>query len=177
MMMSRIRGRGNRRTETDVIGLLRKSGIKGWRRHQTIRFGLEAYRKKRASDGTRFKAQVRPDFSFPKLKVALFIDGCFWHGCPKCYRRPKSRRRFWTMKVRRNKERDKFQTFALRRCGWYVVRILEHDLRRTEKCMTRIRRALESPANKKPPNRQLVSFSVDHIRPILDPQIRHWRTF
>jgi DNA mismatch endonuclease (patch repair protein) len=107
------------------IHLLRKSGIKGWRRHQTIRFPESRSRRAQSSDGIRFKSQVRPDFVFPKLKVALFIDGCFWHGCPKCYRIPKSRKKFWATKVLRNKERDQFQTFALRRSGWRVIRIWE----------------------------------------------------
>ena len=123
--MSRIRGRGNKRTEIDVIGLFRKSAIKGWRRHQTIRFSESKSSRAQSSDGIKFKAQVRPDFSFPKLKIALFIDGCFWHGCPKCYRKPKSHGRFWTIKVHRNKERDRFQTLALKRKGWRVVRIWE----------------------------------------------------
>ena len=128
-IMSRIRGRGNKRTETDVIRLLRKSGITGWRRHQTIRFAESRSSRASSSDGVRFKAQVRPDFSFPKLKVALFIDGCFWHGCPKCYRKPKTRGRFWTTKVRRNRERDLFQTFGLKVNGWRVIRIWECALK------------------------------------------------
>ena len=136
-IMSRIRGRGNKRTETDVIRLFRNSGIKGWRRHLTIRFAESKSRRALSSDGIKFKAQVRPDFSFPKMRVALFIDGCFWHGCPKCYRKPKSRGRFWTTKVRRNRERDQFQTFALRRNGWRVIRIWECSL--TRKSFERLR--------------------------------------
>jgi len=128
-IMSRIRGRGNKRTEIDVIRLLHKSGIKGWRRHQTIRFAENKSRGAKSSDGIKFKSQVHPDFSFPKLKIALFIDGCFWHGCPKCYRIPKSRKKFWSAKVLRNKERDKFQTSALRRSGWRVIRIWECALK------------------------------------------------
>jgi DNA mismatch endonuclease (patch repair protein) len=124
-IMSRIRGRGNKRTEMDVISLLRKSGIKGWRRHQIIHFPESKSQRAQSSDGVKFKAQVHPDFSFPKINVALFVDGCFWHGCPKCYRIPKSRKKFWSAKVLRNKERDRFQTFALRRSGWRVIRIWE----------------------------------------------------
>jgi DNA mismatch endonuclease (patch repair protein) len=70
----------------------------------------------------------------------LFIDGCFWHGCPKCYRIPKSRKKFWSAKVLRNKERDKFQTFALRQSGWRVIRIWECHLkpRRIEAVLKRL---------------------------------------
>ena len=128
-IMSRIRGMGNKRTDIDVTRLLRKFGIKDWRRYQTIKFGGISHT---ASDGTIFKSQVRPDFVFPKSKAALFIDGCFWHGCPKCYRTPKSRKKFWSAKVLRNKERDRFQTRALRRRGWKVVRIWECRLKKTD---------------------------------------------
>lgn len=121
-IMSQIRGTGNKRTEIDVIRLLRASRIKGWRRHLTI-----SLRKAHgvASDGTLFKPRVRPDFTFPKSKLALFIDGCFWHGCPKCYRNPKSRKKFWSGKVLRNKERDSFQTRSLKQCRWQVIRMWE----------------------------------------------------
>jgi DNA mismatch endonuclease (patch repair protein) len=144
--MSRIHGQGNKRTETDVIKLLRKVRIKGWRRHQTICFNESNSRRAQSSDGIKFKAQVRPDFVFPKTRVALFIDGCFWHGCPKCYRTPKSRKRFWSAKVLRNKERDTFQTFALKQTGWRVIRIWECSL--NEKSFELLKRTLKlkSPA-------------------------------
>jgi len=127
--MSRIRGNGNKTTEADVIKLFRKSGIKGWRRKQIISFSEGLANPCQASDGTIFKPTVHPDFVFPKLKIVLFIDGCFWHGCPKCYRKPKSRGLFWDAKFRRNRERDRFQTVALRRNGWRVIRIWECALK------------------------------------------------
>lgn len=127
-VMSRIRGRGNKRTEISFISLLRKSGINGWRRHQIIHFDIKRVHREIASDGTIFKTCVKPDFLFPKLKVALFIDGCFWHGCLKCYRSPKTRMKFWAAKIQRNRERDLFQTQALRLSGWRVIRVREHDL-------------------------------------------------
>jgi DNA mismatch endonuclease, patch repair protein len=148
-IMSRIRGRGNQRTEKDVIRLLRDAKIKGWRRHLTIRLGD---RKGFASDGTKFKSQVRPDFIFSISKIALFIDGCFWHGCPKCYRIPKSRKKFWSAKVLRNKERDKFQTMALRRNGWKVIRIWECFLipKTFEKLSGQIKRLVRTEKPPKP---------------------------
>jgi DNA mismatch endonuclease (patch repair protein) len=139
--MSRIRSRGNKRTEISFASLLRKEKIFGWRRHLTIKLKQP---KNSASDGTKFKPQVRPDFVFPKNKLAVFIDGCFWHGCPKCYRNPKSRKKFWSAKILRNKERDKFQKFALRRYRWQVIRIWEHEVARknTARLLNRIQRAL-----------------------------------
>jgi DNA mismatch endonuclease, patch repair protein len=130
-IMSRIRARGNRRTEISFASLLRKRKIIGWRRHLTIKLKQT---KISASDGTKFKPQVRPDFVFPKKKLAVFIDGCFWHGCPKCYRNPKSRKKFWSAKVLRNKERDTFQNRALRRIGWRVVRVWECALKPKNIC-------------------------------------------
>jgi DNA mismatch endonuclease (patch repair protein) len=143
-IMSRIRGRGNKQTELNIISLFRKSGIKGWRRHKTIHFVFGKLREGKASDGTKFKPQVRPDVLFPKLKVALFIDGCFWHGCPDCYRRPKSRIGFWRRKVTRNRERDRFQRLELKREGWRVMQIWEHEVAASpERCVRRIQKALQ----------------------------------
>ena len=127
-IMSRIRGTGNERTDKAVASMLRKAGITGWRRHIVIKLPATKSTMSVASDGTKFKRQVRPDFVFRKQKVALFIDGCFWHGCPRCYTAPKSSRAFWGRKVVTNRERDKYQTVALKRLGWRVVRVWEHQL-------------------------------------------------
>jgi DNA mismatch endonuclease, patch repair protein len=72
-VMSRIRSRGNRDTEGALAALLRRHGITGWRRQFEIR---------RSEAGKR-RFKVRPDFVFPKLRLAVFVDGCFWHGCPR----------------------------------------------------------------------------------------------
>jgi len=83
-----------------------------------------------------------PDFVFRRERVAVFVDGCFWHGCPKCYRRPKSNRKFWDAKAARNRARDAEVTRALRRAGWTVVRIWEHALRHPGRIVWRLGRAL-----------------------------------
>lgn len=126
-IMSRIRGRGNERTELTVARFFRRAGIKGWRRHMTVKLVSSIGF---ASDGTKFKSLVRPDFTFPKKRLAVFIDGCFWHGCPRCYRSPKTHKRFWWAKVARNRERDYFQSVALRKSRWRVIRVWECRLRR-----------------------------------------------
>jgi DNA mismatch endonuclease (patch repair protein) len=74
-VMSLIRGKGNKETENALLALLRQNKITGWRRHLPL--------------------SGKPDFAFPKQRVAVFVDGCFWHGCPKCYTRPKSNLKFW----------------------------------------------------------------------------------
>lgn len=71
----------------------------------------------------------RPDFAHRKAKVAVFLDGCFWHGCPQHYRAPKSNRAFWERKINRNRARDAGITAALEAEGWRVIRVWEHDLK------------------------------------------------
>ena len=109
-VMSRIRGRGNKDTELALAKLFRRHKIIGWRRHQKI-FG-------------------KPDFIFPKCKLALFVDGCFWHGCPKHGTKPKGNRTFWKNKFARNLVRDRLVNRTLRTQGWKVIRIWEHELAR-----------------------------------------------
>jgi DNA mismatch endonuclease (patch repair protein) len=109
-VMSRIRGSGNRDTELRMIALFRQNRITGWRRHASV-FG-------------------NPDFVFPREKLALFVDGCFWHRHPNCKfsYTPKSRLEFWLPKFQRNVARDRLVTRTLRKSGWRVVRIWECDL-------------------------------------------------
>jgi DNA mismatch endonuclease, patch repair protein len=123
-VMSRIRGQGNKATELALISLFRAYGIKGWRRHQKI-FG-------------------RPDFIFPKKKVAVFVDGCFWHGCPKHSNMPVNDRVFWNKKLFGNKKRDQLVSRTLRSKGWRVLRVLEHEfsLRHKTRLIRRLSQAL-----------------------------------
>lgn len=71
---------------------------------------------------------VRPDFVFPRQRVAVFVDGCFWHGCPAHYTRPVSRRDYWAGKLQQNVLRDVRQTQELEAAGWRTVRIWEHEV-------------------------------------------------
>lgn len=71
----------------------------------------------------------RPDLVFPRVKLAVFIDGCFWHGCPKHFVPPKTRANFWREKIRRNKTRDRLVVKELRRLNWHVARIWEHEIK------------------------------------------------
>jgi DNA mismatch endonuclease (patch repair protein) len=123
-LMSRIRGKGNERTEQRLAKLMRAEGIKSWRRHQPI--------------------PGRPDFSFRKQKVAVFVDGCFWHGCPRCFRLPKQNRAFWKAKIERNRKRDRSVNGRLRRLGWKVIRIRECMLKNSNKNIQIIKNALKS---------------------------------
>tara|TARA_Y100000310_G_scaffold31345_1_gene29733 strand:- start:8080 stop:8490 length:411 start_codon:yes stop_codon:yes gene_type:complete len=78
----------------------------------------------------RFKElNFKPDIVMVSRNVCIFVDGCFWHGCPKCYKAPKSNKRYWTQKIKRNIERDKGQNQYLEKNGWKVIRIWEHHIK------------------------------------------------
>lgn len=109
--MAAIRARGNKTTELALISLLRANKISGWRRH---------------SKG----AHGSPDFLFPASKVAVFVDGCFWHGCPRHCIMPKSNKAYWEPKISRNKARDRAVGRFYKTKGWRVVRIWEHEIRK-----------------------------------------------
>lgn len=69
----------------------------------------------------------RPDLVFAGARVVVFVDGCFWHSCPRHGELPRSNRSFWEEKLRRNSERDRRQDAALEADGWQVIRVWEHD--------------------------------------------------
>jgi DNA mismatch endonuclease (patch repair protein) len=71
----------------------------------------------------------RPDFVFTRSKVAVFVDGCFWHGCPVHYHAPATRADFWKTKIDRNRARDRAVTAQLSAEGWTVLRVWEHAVR------------------------------------------------
>lgn len=71
--------------------------------------------------------RVRPDVVFPRMRVALFIDGCFWHGCPQHGTRPRVNSTYWEAKLTRNRARDERVNAALRSEGWHVIRAWEHE--------------------------------------------------
>lgn len=77
----------------------------------------------RLDDGVR----VKPDIVFTARKVAVFVDGCFWHACPDHGRQPTTNEWYWAPKLQRNITRDQTVNAALRRCGWSVVRVWEHE--------------------------------------------------
>lgn len=71
--------------------------------------------------------RVRPDLVFTRARVAVFVDGCFWHCCPEHGRRPIEHRSYWDAKLARNRERDRQVNLALQDSGWTVIRIWEHE--------------------------------------------------
>ena len=103
--MRAVRGRGNESTELVLARLLRASGMTGWRRHVEL--------------------PGRPDFSWREARLAVFVDGCFWHGCPRCYRPPRKNASFWREKLAANRARDRKNSRLLRAAGWRVMRVWE----------------------------------------------------
>jgi DNA mismatch endonuclease (patch repair protein) len=128
--MAAIRSRGNKATELILAKLFRAAGVKGWRRHAAI--------------------PGRPDFVFAKQRVAVFVDGCFWHGCAKHCRMPASNRKYWAAKIERNMQRDRATRKTLRKKGWTVLRVWEHELkRRPHNLLRRVDKALNADRNSK----------------------------
>lgn len=108
--MSSVRGKNNRSTELCLRMALTRSGIKGWELHPKELPG-------------------NPDFYFPDIKLALFVDGCFWHGCPKCGHIPKTRTEFWKEKINLTKKRDRKKRAELNKIGISTLGIWEHELK------------------------------------------------
>lgn len=107
--MRSVKGKGTS-LERQLSAMLAGMGLSGW--------------KKNVGDITG-----KPDVVFPQERALIFIDGCFWHGCPHCNRKlPKTNREYWERKIKRNIERDKRNTQALVDNGWGVIRIWEHEM-------------------------------------------------
>jgi DNA mismatch endonuclease (patch repair protein) len=111
--MSAIRKRGNYSTEWKLRSALVRAGIAGWVMHETTILGC-------------------PDFWFHDAHLAVFVDGCFWHGCQKCCRLPKQNASYWGPKITGNISRDDSQRSRLKRMGIQVMRIWEHSLKNQE---------------------------------------------
>lgn len=125
-IMARIRSRGNSATELRFVRVLRRHRIKGWRRGS--------------------KLPGRPDFVFCRERVAVFIDGDFWHGNPKCFRVPKSNVEYWTGKILGNRRRDRAVNRALTALGWRVVRFWQSSLQDEERVTAKLQRILAERA-------------------------------
>jgi len=77
------------------------------------------------------KVPSRPDIAFVDQKVAIIVDGCFWHGCRRCIKKaPKTNKRYWSWKIETNRKRDKRNAAKLKRLGWRVYRVWEHDVKK-----------------------------------------------
>lgn len=126
--MAAIKGRGNKTTELAFVAAARAHGLHGWAR------GVQGL-------------PGSPDFVFKREKLAVFIDGCFWHGCPRCNKQKKfySNKAYWKGKIAGNRARDLRKSKQLRETGWSVRRIWEHQIERSPAAViARIFKALPS---------------------------------
>lgn len=121
-IMRCVRSEKNASTERVMVGALRSRHISGWKL------------RPQGFPGS-------PDLVFPKAGIIVFLDGCFWHGCPKCFRAPSTRVEYWRPKIAGNKKRDRRNTRLLRRQGLSVLRLWEHDIR-SGKAFDRLMRRL-----------------------------------
>jgi len=108
-IMSKIKGKGNKTTEVAFANLLKENKISGWRRQWPV--------------------AGRPDVAFPREKVAVFVDGCFWHQCPRHKRMPEARKEYWMDKFRVGKAKRVRDKRLLKTGGWIVLEVWEHDLK------------------------------------------------
>lgn len=111
-IMRTVRARGNASTELKAVRLFRKHKITGWRRHLPL--------------------VGKPDFAFPKQRLAVFLDGCFWHGHNCRNLTPSQNSDYWQAKIKRNMERDVRVTKELQAKGWRVLRVWECELKGNE---------------------------------------------
>lgn len=107
--MQAVKGKGTR-LEKRLFSMLAGMGLKGWKKNVDSIIG-------------------KPDVAFAGQRVAIFVDGCFWHGCPRCKRKlPKTNHSYWVRKIQRNMALAKSNNRRLRADGWTVIRIWEHEI-------------------------------------------------
>lgn len=125
--MSSIRGKHNRSTEICLKMAIVRSGINGWELHSKKLLGT-------------------PDFYFHRPKFAVFVDGFFWHDCPKCGHIPKTRSEFWEAKIKKTKQRDRKKRSELRKIGIRTLGVWEHELKESsgvDKVIKKIERKIK----------------------------------
>ncbi|TML54150.1 MAG: very short patch repair endonuclease [Actinobacteria bacterium] len=111
-----------------VRAVMRANSVRETRPERVLRSALH-------QRGLRFRKHVallergrcRPDVVFPRQRVAVFVDGCFWHGCPQHGTRPTTNSDYWSAKITRNVGRDREHDLLLGSLGWHVIRIWEHE--------------------------------------------------
>jgi DNA mismatch endonuclease (patch repair protein) len=152
-IMAEIRSTGNKTTELKLVAILRTNAFTGWRRKKYL-FG-------------------KPDFVFERERLAVFVDGCFWHGCKAHCRMPATRLPYWSAKISRNRRRDRLVKKLLTASGWRVIRVVirvwEHSLKNPERIVARLQKALGAEVK----NPRLKSAKLRRRTPSIAPSIRY----
>ena len=128
LAMAAVKGKHNRTTEIQFRMALVRAGITGWVTHSEL--------------------PGKPDVYFSKARIAIFLDGCFWHGCGRCGHIPKTNNLFWATKIGRTQARDRKNSRLLRKEGVHVIRAWEHTLgnpTQLERILERIQAILRAP--------------------------------
>lgn len=119
-VMKSVKSKGNLSTEWRIRSRIVKKGIRGWELHPRDIIGT-------------------PDFVFRKKRIAVFVDGCFWHGCRYCRSIPITNRDFWSRKINSNRVRDTYIRASLGKRGWTVIAFWEHEIKEdADACVMRI---------------------------------------
>lgn len=126
-IMRQIKDSRNKSTELKLIKFFKSNAIKGWRRN--------------------YKLYGKPDFTFPNLKIVVFVDGCFWHGHDCRNTKPQTNSHYWNTKIHRNRERDKEVTKILKQKGWITIRIWECDLKKVNMLQKKIKKLMDVSAS------------------------------
>lgn len=122
-IMRAVKSKGNKSTELKLIQIFKKHKITGWRRNYSL-FG-------------------KPDFVFPKIRIVVFVDGCFWHGHNCRNVKPSDNYDYWTKKISKNIFRDKSVDEKLKSKNWKVIRFWECELKR-EKYLSKLSHLIEA---------------------------------
>ena len=122
-IMKAVKSSKNKSTELRFRAALIQARLSGW--------------------NVRPSTKCKPDFVFRRKKVAIFVDGCFWHGCPICSKHPLDNKEYWSTKIARNRNRDQQVRKQLNKEGWKVLRFWEHDIQANLRfCISKLREAL-----------------------------------
>ena len=129
-LMQGVRGKRNKTTELRIRAALMRAGVRGWKLNYRVIKGS-------------------PDIFFLTENIAVFLDGCFWHGCETCGHIPKKNSDFWRAKITRNKERDDLNNISLTEAGITVIRFWEHEINKSLlSCIEKIIMTIHSKNNK-----------------------------
>lgn len=124
--MQSVKGKGNKTTEMRFCASLSANRIRGWEKNNT-------------------KVLGKPDILFPTKKIAIFLDGCFWHGCPTCGHIPKKNNQFWKLKIDLNRRHDNYISLSLTEQGFRVLRFWEHEIQNhLWNCISKVKTTLEN---------------------------------
>lgn len=129
----------SKRKRSDIMKAIKSKDTK-----MEVAFRKAIWRKGFRYSKNSSKYFGKPDIVLKKYKMAIFLDSCFWHGCEKHCRAPTARKKYWTEKIKKNKQRDKEVNHYYKKIGWEVMRVWEHEItKNSDKTINKIISFLE----------------------------------